>query len=608
LDDTAPTISGLLPIASASNVSLTSNISFSLNDDSAGVAPYSINCVVSGVNAIVNGIIQPAFDGVSASIAANANNGYDIVLDPTSSFSGGHTIAVSVSANDNCENPMTSSYSFTTINDVLRTYTWDYSWWSSDVSSTSWPARDGGQDLTFRSAAPTTGVSTSGFTSSGLPTELVNNAVQIDETSDQARTNSASIAWKGATGAHAIHIRAIMIPRGQANGTGYVGLHRYSPTNSYQMQIAPAGTVAMGLYTYWLAYGVTQSSADVEYFDPVDTPMLVDMLLISDDDTIATNGVNRWYAFINGVLHNSWYQVPIAILDTIDGMSIGTDVWGRSTTAPADWLFFGIRKEVLSSTASTLMTLRQHQLDAAALGLCTVDDPFDYDWDLQWRSDDLSGTTWASTPAGATLTRAVGGSNATTGVSTSGFADSWLDDDLEDTAVTLTTRYTTATGTSLDLSGNWTVRLIINDISEYTDGQFFFSMGTAALRVGRTTDDEILLYFFNQGTSSGTFTMPWVPSGPMLIDIAIIRMGGGTVNDSGNGLFHGEMFINGKFYASWQRTVDPASYTANQTYTMHGVFSTTSTGSTTYSAVQIRIGQAITLAEHRADAIAAGLV
>lgn len=63
---------------------------------------------------------------------------------------------------------------------VIESYTWDVSFWPSDISGTSWPEHGGDTtwDLTRTTgSAPTTGVSTSGITSSALPAALVDAAV-----------------------------------------------------------------------------------------------------------------------------------------------------------------------------------------------------------------------------------------------------------------------------------------------------------------------------------------------------------------------------------------------------------------------------------------------
>jgi hypothetical protein len=593
-DTTIPFLANQSPAENATSIVLDTNISFSINDDLSNVIKNSINCTVDGAKAIVGGSIRSAFNGSGAGITANASRGFDIVLNPTTDYTNGQTITIVVSAKDNSENTMTSTYSFTTIANVIESYEWDYSWWSSDVSSTSWPARDGGQDLTFKTAAPTTGVSTAGFTSSGLPTELVNNAVQIDGTSDQARTNTATIAWTGGQ-PQAIHIRAIFIPHStNVNSYGYFGFY----TNKYDFYVG-GGTDLQTLEAYNI--GVMEpSSLDITHFDAIDTPILLDAVIISYDDTVKDNGYNRAYVFINGQPRQGHEDITTTISDSISQFSIGSVLYGNSDCAEVDFLFFGIRRETLTSSDTTLMSFRQHQLDAAALGLCTVDDPFDYDWDLQWRSDDLSGDTWPSTPAGATLTRYTVGDNATTGVSTSAFADSWLDDDLEDTAVTLTTVYRTTSGTTLNFrDSDWTVRLIIDDSSVYSDGIYIISLGTNALRFGRTTDGiRILLYGFGW-----TPVIPDEPTGPMLVDISskLMSIDGATRYQQVS------LFINGRTYEAWCGGTSGSD--AVDVYGIHGNSSgTSSTGSTTYSAVQIRIGQAITLEEHRADAIAAGLV
>jgi hypothetical protein len=121
-DVVGPTLTNLLPASGAVEVSQSTTIAFSLNDDASGVSLTTIQCTVSGSNAILSGTIQAAFSGTGASIVANDNHGYDVVLAQTGSFVGGSIISVDVLASDVAGNQLTSgSYSFTCTAGILPT-------------------------------------------------------------------------------------------------------------------------------------------------------------------------------------------------------------------------------------------------------------------------------------------------------------------------------------------------------------------------------------------------------------------------------------------------------------------------------------------------------
>jgi len=613
-DTTAPFLTNQSPAENATNVVLDTNISFSINDNTSGVTRNSINCTVNSVDAIVNGVVQTAFNGSGAGITANASRGYDIVLNPTTDYTNGQTITIVVSAKDNSENTMTSTYSFTTIANVIESYTWDNSWWSSDVDGTSWPARTGGQDLTFRTATPTAGISTSGYTSAGLPTELVDNMIRINGTSGTARSNTCSWRFHYDEEGHWSHVRMLCHMREVGDRQGYI--ITFGDGTKYLFQIGnrlETGTPPNSFDSWEVnnAGGYQVSPGDIatnDYIPDFESPGLLDMVSYIHDKSDFTSG-----AGFAAVMWNGRY-FAVGTLQNIDGtiidlMVLGSYYYAFTGTPPEfDVAFVGHRYTKVATTRDdAILTLTQHQADAAKLGLCAAPEAFDYDWDIQWRSDDLSGDTWPSTPAGTTLTRASGGSNATTGVSTSGFADGWLDDDLEDAAVTLTTAYLTST--PLNIEQTMTIRLIIEDTSTTgNDGQFFFGGSSPYVYVGRIPVTDVNAIGIRLGGNISNNETD-VQTGPMLIDAVCHYMGktGSSLSPSTiNGQWMLELFING---TTQTRHYGYTTDFLTNGFGIHGLTSALlSTGSTTYSAVQIRYGKAITLAEHRADAIAAGLV
>jgi hypothetical protein len=77
----APTIDSNTPTGTILDADTT--IDFSTKDDTQ-VEQTSINCTVNDIDAIINGVFQTGWDGAGSSISANAFNGYDVVIEPTS--------------------------------------------------------------------------------------------------------------------------------------------------------------------------------------------------------------------------------------------------------------------------------------------------------------------------------------------------------------------------------------------------------------------------------------------------------------------------------------------------------------------------------------------
>lgn len=91
-------------------------IAFSTKDvGGSGVVQSSIQVTVQGIGAVVNGLFQPGFQGVSSAITANGSNGYDVVVDREADHPSSGTVNVSASAQDVEGNTGVLSWSFTVV-------------------------------------------------------------------------------------------------------------------------------------------------------------------------------------------------------------------------------------------------------------------------------------------------------------------------------------------------------------------------------------------------------------------------------------------------------------------------------------------------------------
>lgn len=105
-DSTAPTISNFSPSQGATGVSPDANVSFTITDAGAGVSLANTSVTVDGT---AYTSASPYFSYTSVS------SGYTITINPPSNFTGGETISVSISTQDQATTPNTASasYSFT---------------------------------------------------------------------------------------------------------------------------------------------------------------------------------------------------------------------------------------------------------------------------------------------------------------------------------------------------------------------------------------------------------------------------------------------------------------------------------------------------------------
>jgi len=111
-DVTAPTTTPYSPTGAGQDKQVL--ITCSLRDvGGSGVVQSTINATVQGFAAIVNGVFQPGFQGVSSAITANGFNGFDVVIDRQADHPSSAAINVFITAQDVAGNPGSRSWSFT---------------------------------------------------------------------------------------------------------------------------------------------------------------------------------------------------------------------------------------------------------------------------------------------------------------------------------------------------------------------------------------------------------------------------------------------------------------------------------------------------------------
>lgn len=105
-DSTAPIIGSYSPSQGATGVTPDANVSFRITDGGAGVSITNTTVTIAGT----------AYTSVSPQFSyTGTSSDYTITINPTSNFSGGATVSVSISTQDLASTPNTasSSYSFT---------------------------------------------------------------------------------------------------------------------------------------------------------------------------------------------------------------------------------------------------------------------------------------------------------------------------------------------------------------------------------------------------------------------------------------------------------------------------------------------------------------
>jgi hypothetical protein len=107
-DLTPPTITPTEPASSATQVSASTDILFSLTDDASGVDPASVRLIINGSTRIRNDV---APDGTFSRVS-NTSNGFDYTYDPTGLFNFGEIVSGTIQASDFVGNPSSLDYEF----------------------------------------------------------------------------------------------------------------------------------------------------------------------------------------------------------------------------------------------------------------------------------------------------------------------------------------------------------------------------------------------------------------------------------------------------------------------------------------------------------------
>ncbi len=112
-DTNAPEITGQDPADGAADIAKDTNITFSINDDNAGINPATIHVTISSEEVIVNSTFQT---GYSITMTPNDSNGYEVSINPDENFDYNEVVIVNIEAADNNNNLVSSSWSFTITN------------------------------------------------------------------------------------------------------------------------------------------------------------------------------------------------------------------------------------------------------------------------------------------------------------------------------------------------------------------------------------------------------------------------------------------------------------------------------------------------------------
>ncbi len=110
-DSGAPTISNIVPGEGDTDIPIASSISFALSDN-YGVSSNLIQVSINNNPVISNGVFLPAYQGPASSITANAQKGYNVIIDPVSDFNYGDTVQLTIVAVDTSGNSNSVSVSF----------------------------------------------------------------------------------------------------------------------------------------------------------------------------------------------------------------------------------------------------------------------------------------------------------------------------------------------------------------------------------------------------------------------------------------------------------------------------------------------------------------
>lgn len=113
-DHTAPIITPYGPTGSGQDKQALITCSFK-DIDGSGIAQNTINATVQGLSAILNGVFQTGFQGVSSAITPNLYGGFDAVIDRQADHPSSASISVFVSVQDVAGNASNRPWSFTVV-------------------------------------------------------------------------------------------------------------------------------------------------------------------------------------------------------------------------------------------------------------------------------------------------------------------------------------------------------------------------------------------------------------------------------------------------------------------------------------------------------------
>lgn len=267
---------------------------------------------------------------------------------------------------------VTAQVTVTGVRQVLSAFDPRWSYWASDLSGTSLPARGiaNGDDidadaLTRSGAAPTTGISTSGLASLALPAALVDQAWRAGGTANNDAYADPTLNASGASLSETCHIVRVIgnTASGLVNGRRLWGI-RDTNNDSIHMLWVTTGSVLRVTVTR----GGAATNFDVAGVLTADMPFLIDWIY---DQAGGSGGEARAIIRINGVEHLNTATAGSAAFGASTLSVNGNVGWacqpGNANVSQVDNLSLQGR----NLTAYTDFPLATHQLDAEALGLYT---------------------------------------------------------------------------------------------------------------------------------------------------------------------------------------------------------------------------------------------
>lgn len=105
-----PSLSNISPADGSTGIETTTSVSFDVKDFDSGINASSIQLVIDGYAAVLNGAVQPEFTGAVNPIT----DGFSVSVTKNAPFYGLYNVVVSASAQDNEGNTTTVPWSFTT--------------------------------------------------------------------------------------------------------------------------------------------------------------------------------------------------------------------------------------------------------------------------------------------------------------------------------------------------------------------------------------------------------------------------------------------------------------------------------------------------------------